>query len=234
MRLHAQRDSRPWANRAATNATSLSRRTTGLRTLVPAAAAACALAFAPEAAAGEAGTHLIAELNLGLGIAPSDYLGPNFAYGGLFGVGGKFRDFPLRFYFVTGADSVNFEGDGTNPNTGTGYTAERTYVDIFGGLRLLMPIYSQIRVYLDILGGAGYIDGTVTRADGPSIGKQDWYAEFIGALGLQYRWHEYASTGIRAEVLFGGQEAEVLDTYAGEGEGGGVRFTVLVTQTWHI
>ncbi|MBI5498841.1 MAG: hypothetical protein HY907_01250, partial [Deltaproteobacteria bacterium] len=159
---------------------------------------------------------------------------PNFAYGGLIGVGGKFRDFPLRFYFVTGADSISFSGDGSNPNTGTAFTAERTYVDIFGGLRLLLPIYDQIRTYVDILGGASYIDGTVSRVDGPSVSKQDWFAEFIGALGLQYRWHEYASTGIRAEVLFGGQDAEVLDTYAGEGEGGGVRFSVMVTQTWHI
>ena len=186
------------------------------------------------ASAGGAGTHLLVEANLGLGIAPVTYLGPDFAYGGLIGVGGKFRDFPLRFYFVTGADSISFSGEGNNPYTGTGFTAERTYVDIFGGLRLLLPIYDQIRVYADILGGAAYIDGTVTRADGPTVTKQDWFAEFIGALGLQYRWHEMASTGIRAEVLFGSQDAEVLDTYAGEGEGGGVRFSILVTQSWHI
>jgi hypothetical protein len=235
MRLRAHRNRWAAADRARANATRLSGRVVRNLTLAPAVVAAL-LASAPaaDAAAGEVGTHLIAELNLGLGIAPETYLGPDFAYGGLVGVGGKFRDFPLRFYFVAGADSVAFSGDGTNPNTGTAFTADRTYVDIFGGLRLLLPIYDQIRAYVDILGAAAYIDGTINRADGPSIGKQDWYAEFIGALGLQYRWHEYASTGIRAEVLFGGQEAEVLDTYAGQGEGGGVRFTVLVTQTWHI
>ena len=198
------------------------------------AVALIAAAVPRVAAAGGAGTHLLVEANLGLGISPVTYLGPNFAYGGLVGIGGKFRDFPLRFYFVTGADSISFSGEGSNPYTGTAFTAERTYVDIFGGLRLLLPIYDQIRVYADILGGAAYIDGSVTRADGPSVTKQDWFAEFIGALGLQYRWHEMASTGMRAEISFGSQDAEVLDTYAGEGEGGGVRFSVLVTQSWHI
>ena len=206
-----------------------------VRRVAVAAAVGCLLLLAPaSAAAGEVGTHLIAEVNLGLGIAPVTYLTPNFAWGGLLGIGGKFRDFPLRFYFVLGAESVDFSGEGTHPQTGTPFSAERLYVDIYGGLRLLLPVYDQIRVYLDCLGGAAYIDGQAWRADGPSIQKQDWFAEFTVAAGLQYRWHEYASTGIRAEVLFGGQDAEVLDTYVGEGEGGGTRFSVLVTQTWHI
>jgi hypothetical protein len=195
------------------------------------------LAVASPAAAeeeGGAGTHLIAELNLGLGIAPVTYLSPDFAYGGMIGVGGKFRDFPLRFYFVTGAESVDFSGSGTQSHTGVPFSAERLYVDIYGGLRLLLPIWSGIRVYLDCLGGAAYLDGQVSRSDGPSIRKQDWYAEWTVAAGVQYRWHEYASTGIRAEVLFGGQGTEVLDAYAGEDSGGGTRFSVMVTQTWHI
>jgi hypothetical protein len=150
---------------------------------VAASAALVVLACAPDARAGEAGTHLIAEVNLGLGIAPETYLGPDFAYGGLVGIGGKFRDFPLRFYFVTGADSVSFSGDGTNPNTGTSFDAARTYVDIFGGLRLLLPIYDQIRAYVDILGAAAYIDGSIHRVDGPAIGKQDWYADSSGRSG---------------------------------------------------
>jgi hypothetical protein len=201
----------------------------------PVLVAALAVLLLPAAArAGSTGTHLVAELNLGLGVAPVQYLGPGFAYGGIVGVGGKFAGFPLRFYFVAGAGSVDFEGNGTHPRTGQSFASERTYVDIYGGLRLLLPVYDRIRIYLDCLGGAAYIDGWVNRADGPSVGKQDWYAEWIGTLGLQYRWHEYASTGLRAEVLVGGQEAEVLDTFAGEGEGGGARFSVMVTQTWHI
>lgn len=187
-----------------------------------------------EGGAGGGGTHLLLEANLGLGVAPVTYLDPDFAYGGMVGIGGKFRDFPLRFYFVTGAESVWFDGGGTHPQTGMGYTSERLYVSIYGGLRLLMPIFDEIRIYVDVLGGAGYIDGSVRRNDGPQVTKQDWFAEFTPALGLQYRWHENASTGIRAEVLFGGQDAELLDTFAGEGEGGGARFSVMVTQTWHL
>lgn len=201
---------------------------------LPPALLLAALLCPAAAAAGPAGTHLFAEANLGLGIAPVTYLAPDFAWGGLVGIGGKFAGFPLRFYAVAGAEAVDFGGEGVHPQTGSAFQAERWYVDIFGGLRLLLPIFDEIRTYVDLLGGATYIDGTVDRADGPSIAKQDWYAQFTLGWGLQYRWHENASTGIRAEAMFGGQDAELLDTYAGQGEGGSVRFSVLVTQTWHI
>ncbi|MBN1772788.1 MAG: hypothetical protein JXB32_16075 [Deltaproteobacteria bacterium] len=193
-----------------------------------------ALLCPAAATAGSSGTHLFAEANLGLGIAPVTYLAPDFAWGGMIGIGGKFAGFPLRFYAVAGAEAVDFTGDGVHPQTGCAFASERWYVDLYGGLRLLMPIFDQIRTYVDLLGGATYIDGVVARADGPSIAKQDWYGQFTLAWGLQYRWHENASTGVRAEAMFGGQDAELLDTYAGEGEGGGVRFSVMVTQTWHI
>ncbi len=198
------------------------------------AALLLALLCPAGAAAGPAGTHLFAEANLGLGIAPVTYLGPDFAWGGMLGIGGKFAGFPLRFYAVVGAEAIDFSGGGVHPQTGFEFQADRWYVDIYGGLRLLLPIFDQIRTYVDLLGGATYIDGTVDRVDGPSIAKQDWYGQFTLGWGLQYRWHENASTGIRAEAMFGGQDAEVLDTYAGQGEGGSVRFSVMVTQTWHI
>lgn len=209
-------------------------RTAAVLRLFALAAVPLALSRPAAATAGEVGTHLLAEANLGLGIAPVTYLPPNFAWGGMLGIGGKFAGFPLRFYAVAGAEAVDFSGEGVHPQTGCGFTAERWYVDIYGGLRLLLPIFDRIRTYVDLLGGATYIDGVVDRADGPSIAKQDWYGQFTLGWGLQYRWHENASTGIRAEAMFGGQEAEVLDTYAGQGEGGGVRFSVMVTQTWHL
>lgn len=193
-----------------------------------------ALLASSPATAGEVGTHLLAEANLGLGIAPVTYLTPDFAWGGIVGIGGKLAGFPVRFYAVAGAEAVDFSGEGVHPQTGCAFAAERWYVDIYGGLRLLLPIFDRIRTYVDLLGGGTYIDGVVDRADGPSIAKQDWYGQFTLGWGLQYRWHENASTGIRAEAMFGGQDAEVLDTYAGQGEGGGVRFSVMVTQTWHI
>lgn len=185
-----------------------------------------------------AGTHLLAEVNLGLGIPPVSYLGPGFSYGGALGIGGKFVDFPLRFYFIVGAASVDFAGDGTHPYTGLGLSTARTYVDIFGGLRLLLPIYDELRVYADFLAGAGYIGGSVNRAEGPTVGptidKSDWFAEGIIAAGLQYRWHHYASTGFRVETIFGNQDAELLDAFAGQDSGSGVRLSILVTQTWHL
>ena len=73
------------------------------------AASLVAAVVPPAASAGPAGTHLIAEVNLGLGIAPVTYLGPDFAYGGLLGVGGKFTNFPLRFYFIAGAQHSSWE-----------------------------------------------------------------------------------------------------------------------------
>jgi len=205
-----------------------------LTRLLSGSALLLALLCPAGATAGPAGTHLFAEANLGLGIAPVTYLAPNFAWGGMLGIGGKFAGFPLRFYAVAGGEAVDFAGEGVHPQTGSAFVADRWYVDIYGGLRLLLPIFDQIRTYVDLLGGATYIDGSVDRADGPSISKQDWYGQFTLAWGLQYRWHENASTGIRAEAMFGGQDAELLDTYAGVGEGGSVRFSVMVTQTWHI
>jgi hypothetical protein len=182
----------------------------------------------------QAGTHLLAEVNLGLGIPPVSYLGPGFAYGGTLGIGGKFVGFPLRFYFVAGAASVDFAGDGTHPATGLGFSSERTYVDIFGGLRLLLPVFDELRVYADILAGAGYQGGSVLRAEGPRIDRSEWFAEGIVAAGLQYRWNHYASTGIRLETIFGNQDAALLDAFAGQESGSGVRLSVMVTQTWHL
>ncbi len=200
----------------------------------PLALVAAVAMCATPAVAGEAGTHLIAELNLGLGIPPVGHLGPGPAYGGLIGIGGKFKDFPPRFYFVAGASSGVFAGSGTHPEAGVGFEAERTYVDLLGGLRVVIPVYDMIRVYVDVLGGALYVDGSVVRRDGAAVSKQDWSAQWAAAVGLDYRWHFHASTGIRLEGVFGGGDVELLDVFAGDREPGWARINLLVSQTWHL
>lgn len=180
------------------------------------------------------GTHLIGQLELGVGIPPVGYFGPGFTYGGIIGIGGKFKDFPPRFYLIAGASTVAFSGGGTHLDAGVAYSADRTYVDIFGGLRVVIPIYDAIRLYADILGGALYVGGSIVRDDGASLAKQDWSAEWAVALGLEYRWHENASTGFRVEGVFGSEEIDVLDVFSGSGDSGTARLNVLLTQAWYV
>lgn len=175
------------------------------------------------------GTHFLAEVNGGGALMGKGGL----AIGGLVGVGGKLRGFPLRFYLVgefaysSASDSVHL------PGTALGVDEERSYRDVGMGLRIYIPVYGPLRLFLDAMGGASYAAGTFHRQGLATLSAGDWKPLALTAAGVQFRLFHHLSLGARAKIVFTSDGMEELRTISGGSESS-VRSTITAGLTWHF
>lgn len=196
--------------------------------------AATATLFASSAEAR--GTHFFAEVGAGWA-APvaSDLDGGLLLQTGL-GAGGKWRGFPPRFYALAGARFAWFEGSALQAPTGRTASAEVSDTEVFGGLRVVLPAGSVLRVYLESDVGAAHRSERLDRGpDDPALASADWSPYFGLAGALMARYHERASVGVRVSYTWALLDSVRLTRAAGllledEGE----RAAIALTHTWHF
>jgi len=175
------------------------------------------------------GTHFLAEINGGGALMGDGGL----AIGGIVGVGGKLRGFPLRFYLVSEFAYSSASDSGHLPGVNLGVDQERSYRDIGMGLRIYVPVYGPLRLLLDAMGGASYAAGTFHREGLATLSAGDWRPLALTAAGVQFRLFHHLSIGARAKFIFTSDGMEELRAISGDAESG-VRTTVTAGLTWHF
>jgi hypothetical protein len=173
-----------------------------------------------------AGTHFLAELGGGGSFGGRS----GFIVGGLFGVGGQLRRFPLPLYAIS---EVAYA---TSTVVGEGsplpFRDERAHRELTLGLRLYVPIVGPLRLFVEALGGAGYVSASLERADLPSLAASGWVKLATVGGGVQLRLLHHLSLGVRARAVL--TDDDLGDLRALSGAQSVRRVSVLAGMTWHF
>jgi hypothetical protein len=202
----------------------------------PVLVAACvATASFGGVAWADPGTHFIVELHGGIAGTEADYLDLGWSFGGVVGIGGKFRGFPPRFYVIGSYRSSFYSGEGFHYGTGVHFDAWEADHELTAGMRTAFPLWSRIfRLYFDLLGGTAGHTATLDRSEERTIQTTSWSGVFVLALGLQARWHPSASAGLRFEWSFTNRGPDLVSTAAGEEGTGTDRKALYLSNTWYF
>jgi len=122
------------------------------------------------------------------------------ALGGIFGIGGKFRGFPLAFYGFAEFNYSQENGNGLVPLLATNYTHDRSYRDLGLGLRIYAPIYGPLRVFADFVFGATHIEADLQRDSMLPVNASGWAGQVQFAAGLQLRLLRNFSVSVRGKI----------------------------------
>ena len=192
--------------------------------------AAASVQGAPKAKSK--GTFVLIQAEGGFASCPYSHIAGSLGYGLMLGVGGKFRGFPLRFYVLGVFNNALYWHRDTFSKTGEDYRLSLNFVDVGGGLRLLLPIVPKFRVYLDVLGIGSYQKVTLERTVMGKLGSSAWTPGALIAAGAEFRWHRNLATGLRVEFNFYKKLATSVSSTVDIEGGGPGRIFVGLTQSF--
>jgi len=172
------------------------------------------------------GTTFIAEVNVGANLTG------DLAVGGVLGVGGKLKGFPLRFYIVGEYIHSTATQAGNLPGLPLSYSERLRFEDMALGLRIYFPIIRRVRLLLDVMGGASQVGGSLLRQSMAPLDVDGWRPLGLLATGLQVRWFYHLSLGLRTRMVYTDDGTAVLRELRGGGES--VRISVTGGLTWHF
>lgn len=121
----------------------------------------------------------------------------------LWGAGGKLPGQLLRMYFLLEAGAATtYEGD----------EYKERQDRFFGGLgmRALLPLTPQLRVFGDLLGGFAAVDAELKLPVGVPIEQHNTHWQWTLALGSQYRFDYAWSVGLRVHAQRTGEPLALL------------------------
>ncbi len=174
------------------------------------------------------GTHFIAEVNGG-GTLLRD---GGFSVDGLLGMGGKVPYLPLRIYVVSEFAYSTSYGSGSLAHVPLAYRDERAYRDLALGVRLYVPLWSRLRLFADVLGGASHQAAVLEREELPTREVSGWNPHVHVAAGLQYRIMYHLSVGVRAKMAL--TDPDLAGLYSAVGAEVPLRSSLTAGLTWHF
>lgn len=143
----------------------------------------------------------------GAGVGVTDNSESSWFWQAAFGIGGKFRHFPPRFYFL-----VDYSGDQLDSTLSSpAGVAERKLIDhlLLFGPRMYLPLTPRIRIYFQGLLGAFWSesDWLVNSIEPYQPADRGMAGKFSG--GIQFRPARALSLGIGVDrVVFWGREQD--------------------------
>jgi hypothetical protein len=145
------------------------------------------------------GTFFIAEVHSGATwLINCKELSPQFTLATTLGFGGKFSNFPMRFYLIgrLGWNYASVHGTDQNP-----FDMRRNTLEYSVGLRLLMPIIKGLRIYADfMLGGTSYLSSMKIGNTYYIYKDRSTHGTAFFGGGVQYRFAEWLSVGMHTDV----------------------------------
>lgn len=157
----------------------------GRRTVVVTLLLGCLFAPAPVNAAG---THMIFEGGGGYGLTDLQAGGPYWDIAWAYG--GKFRGFPLRFYFVLDYTGASLTGEGT------GYLHKVEEHALLAGPRIYLPVARNMRIFGQALLGGFWSKGDWTIHDIERYRPHDEGTAGKFSVGFQARLSPHLSLGV--------------------------------------
>jgi hypothetical protein len=107
-------------------------------------------------------------------------------------------------------------------------------LDLSVGLRIVIPIWRGLRAYVDLMGLASWQKTDLWRGDTIDKNSDVWVGGGIAALGLQYRWHRFASTGLRMEWTIYGKVGSTLPSAVGMDPKMNGKLVLALVQSWYF
>jgi hypothetical protein len=173
------------------------------------------------------GTHFLTGIEGGMTVSG----GIDFAGALTFGIGGKFVGFPLRFYAL---GEVGYAGaEHADVVDGRAFSESRSAFDLALGLRVYIPVFGPLRLFVDTLGGAAMVNSTLVRPGMTTLeSDNEWAWAFVAGAGVQVRLFENLSIGGRLRLLF--TDDPLSDLRDQLGIGTPIPVSVTVGATWHF
>lgn len=166
-----------------------------LRWLLPSVLATALWSTPAEAA----GTHFVLELTTGLGESAYLHESPGLTAGVSFGTSFKLSFLPVRWYVLANLAGRNAYTRGDL--AGIDYNLDRRELDVYLSQRLVVPIYGYLRAYGEVGLGQRFTTQTLSRGQAlGSLSETQNSLLLVAALGVQARFHENFSIGLRGEV----------------------------------
>jgi hypothetical protein len=180
----------------------------------------------PQPERRDPGTHFLAGIEGGMAISG----GVDFGGAVTFGIGGKFVGFPLRFY---GLGEVGYAAAGhADQIEGRPFQESRSAFDLALGLRVVIPVFGPLRVFVDALGGAALVSAMLEREGMATQEATEWsWAGVLGA-GVQVRVFHELSIGARLRLLFADDPLSDLRDQLTIGTP--IPVSLAVGATWHF
>lgn len=189
----------------------------------------CATGVHAQAAiSGDPGTHFLAELEGG--VLLSGDAGP--AMRASLGVGAKWKGFPARFYAIGQFGASSYVASPPRELAAGGGRESGAFQDLALGLRVVLPIVSELRVYVEGLGGGTLASARFQEPGLGTLHAREWLGLALLSGGLQYRIFYQLSVGARLSVAFNPTALAGVARYAGVHDGGRLMLTGGVT--WHF
>ncbi|MCK6552954.1 outer membrane beta-barrel protein [Myxococcota bacterium] len=162
------------------------------------AAAVVAAATLSPAAARAAGPYFLLELDTGLAESAYTTGDAGAAFGASLGTTFKLRASPIRWALL--GTIASRSGSVTGLREGFLYAAERDDLDLYGSVRMIVPVWRALRVYGELGYGRRFQEQTLDRSTLGRLTSQSSDPLLVVALGAQYRLSRTFSVGLRAQL----------------------------------
>jgi len=175
-----------------------------------------ALWATPALASETPGSLFLVEVSTGLSEPAAQRGDVGLSYGLTTGFTWKLVRLPLRFHVLGTLVGRNATTRGSVG--GLEFDSERQDVDLYGSLRIALPIVGGLRVYGE--GGMGMRWSAQTLHRQGVLGSLDAASTTpiaVGAVGVQYRVMDALSLGLRGEVVGATDDDDVLAAIAANG-----------------
>lgn len=154
----------------------------------------------PRAQPRPSATYFLGELELG-----ASFTGDGGAAGAVtFGGGGMLRGSRLRFYLLGRAGFSQYGDDGRGALGSRRGHESGSFRDLALGPRVYVPLWGNLRWYVDGMVGASHASGSFTTAGGPSLQAYEWVWLINAGSGFQLRMSRMLSLGLRVNFAFNG------------------------------
>lgn len=165
--------------------------------LATAALFAAALVALPTTAHA-AGPYFLLELDTGLAESAYTTGDAGVAYGASLGTTFKLRAFPVRWAVLGTVASRS--GSVAGLREGFSYFAERDDLDLYGAVRMIIPVWRALRVYGELGYGRRFQSQVLERSALGRLTAESSEPLVVVALGAQYRLSRTFSVGLRAQL----------------------------------
>jgi hypothetical protein len=174
------------------------------------------------------GTHFLAELEGGA-LLTGD-AGP--ALRAAVGAGGKWKGFPARFYAIGQFGVSSYAASPPTYLTARAGAESGAFQDLALGLRVVLPVVSELRVFVEGLLGASLASARYMEPGLAPLHAREWLGLALLSGGLQWRVFYQLSVGARVSLALNPSGLAGVARYAGVHDGGRLALTGGVT--WHF
>jgi hypothetical protein len=135
---------------------------------------------------------------------------------------------------MAGVMNQGYHNGGTYSMTGEKFRIDQNMLDLSVGLRIVIPIWKELRAYVDLMGLASWHKTELVRGDTMDLESDVWVGGGIVAAGLQYRWHRHASKGLRMEWTIYGKLGSTLPSAVGMDPKMNGKLVLALVQSWYF